>query len=113
MGIARNREDLIHDLVHKEDLWHARASAAHRELFHVIVGLDRTAAWEEEYGARDLPHWLSMRYGISHWKACRWIHAAHALERLPQVSEAFTSSELCVDKVVELCRSPLFRPRGP
>ena len=100
MGIARSKEDLIHEA----DTWHARCSSALRELFAVIVELDQTGAWEEQYGARDLAHWLSMRYGISHWKACRWIQAAHALEHLPQLSEAFASGELSVDKVVELAR---------
>ena len=100
MGIARTREDLIHDI----DLAHSRACAAHRDIFTLIVELDRTGGWEEQYGARDLPHFLSMRYGISHWKATRWIAAAHALEHLPQLSEALASGELGVDKVVELTR---------
>jgi hypothetical protein len=100
MGNGRSREDLINEI----DLAHSRSCAAHRDLFTLIVELDRTGTWKEEYGARDLAHWLSMRYGISHWKACRWIHAAHALERLPQLSEAFASGELGLDKVVELCR---------
>ncbi|MDP8956169.1 MAG: DUF222 domain-containing protein, partial [Actinomycetota bacterium] len=104
MGIARNTEEALPDLVHDADLWHARASGAYRELFRIFVRLDRTGAWEKEYGARDMAHFLSMRYGISHWKACRWINAAHALERLPQLSEALASGELSVDKVVELCR---------
>jgi hypothetical protein len=104
MGIARNSEGPLPDLVHDADLCHARVSGAYRELFRVIAQLDRTRVWEKEYGARDLAHFLSMRYGISHWKACRWINAAHALERLPQLSEALASGELGVDKVVELCR---------
>jgi hypothetical protein len=45
-----------------------------------------------------------MRYGISHWKALRWIAASHALEHLPRISGAFASGELSIDKVVELCR---------
>jgi len=59
--------------------------------------------WREE-GARDLAHWLSIRYGFSGWKAHRWIAASHALEALPLLSEAFGSGELGVDKVLELCR---------
>lgn len=51
-----------------------------------------------------MAHWLSMRYGISDWKARRWIAAAHALEGLPRISEAFASGELGIDKVVELTR---------
>jgi hypothetical protein len=45
-----------------------------------------------------------MRYGISCWKASRWINAAHALEGLPRLSEAFRSGQLGIDKVVELAR---------
>jgi hypothetical protein len=51
-----------------------------------------------------MAHWLWMRYGISDWKARRWIHAAHALEELSLLSEAFSTGELGVDKVVELAR---------
>src|SRR6266511_5656442 len=51
-----------------------------------------------------MAHWLGMRYGISDWKAHRWIAAAHALEDLPLLSEAFSSGELGIDKVVELTR---------
>jgi len=45
-----------------------------------------------------------MRYGISRWKAHRWIAAAHALEGLPRLSDALVSGELGLDKVVELTR---------
>ena len=99
MGIARNTEDLIHDM----DLAHARSCAAQRDLFTIIVEADRLKTWDA-YGARDLAHFLAMRYGISQWKASRWIQAAHDLEHLPQLSEAFASGELGVDKVVELTR---------
>jgi hypothetical protein len=51
-----------------------------------------------------MAHWLWMRLGISDWKARRWIAAAHALESLPRISEAFASGELGIDKVVELTR---------
>jgi len=45
-----------------------------------------------------------MRYGMSEWKARRWIAASHALEALPRMGEAFARGELGVDKVVELTR---------
>jgi Domain of unknown function (DUF222) len=63
--------------------------------------------------ARDLAHFLAMRYGISEWKARRWIAAAHALEPLPKISEAFASGALGIDKVVELTRfaTPVIRLR--
>ncbi|MGH2590447.1 MAG: DUF222 domain-containing protein, partial [Actinomycetota bacterium] len=38
------------------------------------------------------------------WKARRWIAAAHALEELRRLSDAFSSGELGIDKVVELSR---------
>ncbi|MGH2788280.1 MAG: HNH endonuclease [Actinomycetota bacterium] len=42
--------------------------------------------------------------GISNWAAQRWVAAAHALERLPLISDALESGTLCLDKVVELAR---------
>jgi hypothetical protein len=92
-----------HDLIEAADAAHARASAAQRELFSLILEIDLTGAWEQD-GARSPPHWLSMRYGISYWKALRWIAAAHALVELPLISDAFASGEISLDKVVELCR---------
>jgi hypothetical protein len=76
---------------------------AHQELFRLIAEADRTESWFGE-GARDMAHWLSMRYGISQWKARRWIAAAHALRELPRLTELFACGELGVDKIVELAR---------
>jgi hypothetical protein len=90
-------------LVTAIDAAHARTCRAHRELLALIADVDRFEAWRDS-GARDTAHWLGMRYGISHWKALRWIVAARALETLPRLSEALSSGELGVDKVVELCR---------
>jgi len=85
------------------DACHARACAAHRDLLRLIARADRAEHWRGS-GARDMAHWLWMRYGVSDWKARRWIAAAHALESLPRVSEALASGELGIDKVVELTR---------
>ena len=93
----------VEDLILTADGLHARASAVQRQLLRTISQLDRREAWQDT-GARDLAHCLSMRYGISSWKARRWIQAAHALERLPRLSRAFASGELGIDKIVELCR---------
>src|SRR5439155_4496247 len=49
-------------------------------------------------------HWVRMQFGLSDWKARRWIAAAHSLEALPQVSEAFSRGDLGIDKTVELSR---------
>ena len=85
------------------DAANARVGTAQRELLEAIAEIDRTNAWEGQ-GARDLAHWVSIRYGISHWKACRWVHAAHALEGLPETSSALSCGALSLDQVVELCR---------
>ena len=69
----------------------------------VIADLDREEGWRD-VGARDLAHWLAMRYGISEWKARRWIGAGHALERLPLLARALEDGNFGLDKVVELAR---------
>ena len=62
-----------------------------------------SGAWADD-GARDLAQWLWMRYGISDWKARRWIDAAHALPCCRRTSHALDRGELGIDKVVELTR---------
>jgi Domain of unknown function (DUF222)/HNH endonuclease len=85
------------------DACHERICTGQRELFRLILELDELGAWRDD-GARDMAQWLWMRYGISEWKARRWIACAHALEQLPRISAAFASGELGIDKVVELTR---------
>jgi hypothetical protein len=90
-------------LMERLDGVHAEVSAAQRRLFHLIEEADRRELWRDS-GARDMPHWLSMRFGISGWKARRWIAASHTLAALPRLSSAFSNGELGIDKVVELSR---------
>jgi hypothetical protein len=90
-------------LIERMDDAHRRACAAERELFSLISQVDRLELWHDS-GARDMAHWLSMRYGTSDWKARRWIASSHALESLPLICEAFSSGVLGIDKVVELTR---------
>ena len=59
--------------------------------------------WRDS-GARDTAHLLAIRYGISEWKARRWVAAAHALEDLPLLAASLERGELGIDKVVELAR---------
>jgi hypothetical protein len=84
------------------DAEHASIAAAQRRMLRLIAKADRRKSWVD-VGARDTAHWLSIRYGVSYWKAQRWIAAAHALESLPHVSEALASGELHIDKA-ELTR---------
>jgi hypothetical protein len=99
VGGASRSEDLIEGL----DALHGHVSGAQRKMFELIAEADRDEVWRNS-GARDMAHWLSMRYGISDWKARRWIAAAHALEGLRCLSRAFSEGDLGIDKVVELAR---------
>ena len=90
-------------LIERVDGTHCRISHTQRELFSLIAEVDRRELWRDS-GARDMAQWLWMRYGLSDWKARRWIAAAHAIEDLPAIAEAFSAGELGIDKVVELTR---------
>ena len=47
--------------IRRADAAHVAASRAQLELFSAIAELDGTEGWQQD-GARDLAHWLSMRY---------------------------------------------------
>lgn len=98
-GNSRSTRGIVEDL----DAVHAQICAAQRRLLTLIAEADRRKVWLAS-GARDLPHWLAMRHGISQWKARRWIAAGHALRGLPRTAEAFSGGELGIDKVAELTR---------
>jgi hypothetical protein len=87
------------------DHWHHAMCEAQLGFFRAILKVDTDESWWED-GARDTAHWLVMRYGLSYWKAYRWIEAVRALESLPEISRALGSGVLGADKVVELARSP-------
>jgi hypothetical protein len=91
------------ELIEGIDALHRGVSRSQRRMLALLAEVDRRKGWRDS-GARDMAHWLSMRQGISQWKARRWIAAAHALAGLPRVSEAFVRGELGIDKVVELTR---------
>ena len=93
----------LHHLSERADALHARVCSAERQLLSVLAEIDRSEAWRND-AARDMVHWLWMRYGFSEWKARRWIAAAHTLESLPKIASALESGELGIDKVVELSR---------
>jgi len=76
---------------------------AQREWLRAILDVESEDAWLDD-GARDLAHWVSMRYGVSYWKASRWIGAARAFEVFPELADALADGRLGLDKVVELAR---------
>jgi hypothetical protein len=104
--VGRNDFNSDEHLVAAVDAVYATSCRVQRELLSLIVEVDRRESWRNS-GARDTAHWLSMRYGISCWKAHRWIAAAHALEGLPRLSDALARGELGLDKVIELTRFAL------
>ena len=81
----------------------AQIGRMQRQLLHLITDADRRDIWRDS-GARVTAHWLAIRYGISEWKARRWVAAAHAIENLPRIAGALESGDLGIDKVVELAR---------
>ncbi|HEY8018053.1 MAG TPA: DUF222 domain-containing protein [Actinomycetota bacterium] len=93
------------DANHREaaDAAHVALGRAHRDLLAALVAIDRSAGWVAD-GARDCAHWVQMRYGISLWKAERWVRAAHELETLPAIADALATGLLSIDKVAELTR---------
>lgn len=97
--------DAISDaaLVDALDGANAEVGSAQLRVLSLIAEVDRREAWRGD-GARDVVHWVSMRYGVSAWKARRWVAAAHALDGLPRIAEALETGELGLDKVVELTR---------
>jgi hypothetical protein len=91
------------DVVRSMDSTHVEISSGYVRLFSHIATADRLELWRN-HGAHDLAHWLSMRYGMSWWRADRWVQAARALENLPRISAALSRAELSVDQAVELTR---------
>ncbi len=90
-------------LVAEADDVNAVIGRAQRRFLGLVAEIDRTQVWRAD-GARDTAHWLGMRYGISSWKAHRWVGAAHALGSLVRIAAALERGELGIDKVVELAR---------
>ncbi len=91
----------------------AAAGRAHFEMFMAMVDCDDPAIWDDgsfdglpdHYdGCRDMARWISAKVGITNYAARRWLFAAHALKKLPLITEAFCRGELSLDKMLHLCR---------
>jgi len=103
LPITSTAPSLVDDL----DDAHARMCSHERDFFRMLAQGDLEQVWRGS-GAQDMASWISMRYGITLWKARRWLHAAHALEVLPALSDAHSRGVLSTDKVVELARFASF-----
>lgn len=91
------------ELLGRTDAVWTALGRAHLELLVLVAEADRREAWRDQ-GAEDICHWVSIRYGVSMWKAARWVEAARSLASLPLVAKALASGRLGIDHVVELCR---------
>jgi Domain of unknown function (DUF222)/HNH endonuclease len=91
------------ELLGRTDAVWTALGRAHLELLALLAEADRREAWRDQ-GAEDVCHWVSIRYGISMWKAARWVEAARSLPSLPLIAKALASGRLGIDHVVELCR---------
>ena len=69
----------------------------------LIAEFDRRQGWAAA-GARSCADWLHWRCGLDLGAAREKVRVAHALERLPQISEAMASGELSYSKVRALTR---------
>jgi hypothetical protein len=101
------RVDETERLLGEIDRAHAELGRAHERFLQLVAEVDRRGAWAND-GARDLAQWLWMRYGVSDWKARRFIDAAAALPQLPAISGALARGELGIDKTIELTRFATF-----
>lgn len=83
---------------------HFSALSAHqRQFFRCIRAVDESRVWEAD-GCRDIAQWISGRYHVPTYQARLWADAAHSLEQLPLISNAFGTGEMSIDKTVQLAR---------
>ena len=85
-----------------EQAW-ALVGRAQREALDLLREVARREAWRDQ-GAESMVHWVAIRFGVSLWKAERFVASAHALDQLPQASAALDSGLLGLDQVLELSR---------
>jgi hypothetical protein len=82
---------------------HRQTSALQRSLLAFIREYDRRRLWERD-GCRHMGQWLAGHLGVTVSEGLRWTTAAHALEHLPLISDAFERGVLSLDKALQLAR---------
>lgn len=91
------------DVFRRMDEAHVEVGRLELHRLKAILACDRRELWRG-HGARTHAEFLAGRYGITQWKARRWIGTAYALEHLPLTVHALQTGRLSLDKVVELTR---------
>jgi hypothetical protein len=78
----------------------AAASAA---ALRLVAEHDRRRLWRRD-GATSMTSWLAGRYGLAWGTARDWVRVAHALRRLPRITEAYSGGRLSWDQLRPLTR---------
>jgi hypothetical protein len=91
------------DLVAAMGRLHVDTSRLQRKLLSFVAEFDRDRLWERD-GCRHMGQWLAGHFGVTVSEGLRWTAAAHALESLPLISDAFERGVLSFDKVLQLAR---------
>jgi Domain of unknown function (DUF222) len=81
----------------------AQIQAADYRLLLLIREFDDNAGWLQQ-GAKTCAQWLSWRIGLAPNAARERLRVAHALEKLPDVSEAMRKGEISYSKVRAVTR---------
>ncbi len=81
----------------------AHIHAATYRLLVLIRELDNRRIWAD-HGCTSCAHWLSYQVGIGLNAGREKVRVAHALKRLPKISEAFHSGQLSYSKVRAMTR---------
>ena len=81
----------------------AHIHAATYRLLVLIRELDHRRIWAD-HGCTSCAHWLSWQCGIGLNAGREKVRVAHALERLPTISEAFRSGQISYSKVRAMTR---------
>jgi hypothetical protein len=70
----------------------------HAEICSWLIDADRGQRFLAD-GARNLPEWVSARFGLRHSTAAQLVRVAHRLQDLPVLREKFATGELSLDQV--------------
>ncbi len=81
----------------------AQIQAADYRLLLLIREFDAAGGWAQQ-GAKTCAQWLSWRIGLAPNAARERLRVTHALEKLPQVSEAMSKGEISYSKVRAVTR---------
>jgi hypothetical protein len=78
-------------------------NAANYRWLMLIAEFDTRNGWSD-WGTQSCAHWLNWKCGLDIGAAREKVRTAHALEKLPKISEAMAKGELSYSKVRELTR---------